>query len=410
VEQPRIQQIHPPFYFLHFCPHCYYTDIVEDFETPDHNDYTRWSLKCFKDARKDSDPTIDLLGSGVHYDEIGFDSAMRIHLLAVYTQLLSPPDVLDCYKIGRLLLRIAWLHREQTQKAIGAQAPETASANGSPSTDVRDTVLKGFSDSEQLAFASSTTWSNLNKAIIRDVESRFDEHAIPFKAEMDDVSALVESLISKVKTAKTAYLHHVAHEEHSVEERSISTEYSMDDPTFMEKLQLMWPLAPGDEREAMRASIRYLEKALSSDPRFDSMDAYFSVASLSVDLLMRCGEIDSAFGFVRGIHSSCMETRQVYTEKLKEPGIKPDRKKKIQVLMKRNNATMDCALDLRSELMLKLVERERPRIEGILKKHLNRSGKAVEEALVTAGIPNGIINFIDDPKNKVDLAPALHRK
>lgn len=104
---PRIQQIHPPFYFLHFCPHCYYTDIVEDFETPDHNDYTRWSLKCFKDARKDSDPTIDLLGSGVHYDEIGFDSAMRIHLLAVYTQLLSPPDVLDCYKIGRLLLRIA---------------------------------------------------------------------------------------------------------------------------------------------------------------------------------------------------------------------------------------------------------------------------------------------------------------
>ena len=62
-----------------------------------------------------------------------------------------------------------------------------------------------------------------------------------------------------------------------------------------------------NETEAMEMAVMYFEKALSTGPRFDSMDAYFMVSSLSVDLLMWCGEVDVAFDFVRGIHSSCRE-------------------------------------------------------------------------------------------------------
>ena len=410
---PRIQQIHPPFYFLLLCRHCFYTDTIEDFETPDNSDYSRWVIKCNKDARNASDPVIQLLSSGIQYDDINFDSAMRIHLLATYLQLLSPPDVIDSYKLGRLFLRIAWLYRERSQKrdSAGSKSPQNENpTKTSEISDLGELVLTGFGEAEELAYAFSSKWGALDKAIQQDVESRFDEKTVPFKEDIDVTGTSIDSLLEQVKVAKTAYLIYVATEENSVAVRASSTGYSMEDTSFIDKLRLMWPLAPSTEKEAMRTAVKYFEQALSTDPRFESMESDFRVSSLSVDLLMRCGEIDSAFGFVRGIHSSCMETRQLYMNKLKEPDMKPDRKKKIQVLIKRNNATLDCALDLGTELMDKLVERELPRIEAIIKKHPKSSSKALEEALVAAGIPNGIINHIKNPKNKNDLAQVLLRK
>jgi hypothetical protein len=380
---------------------------------PDNTDYCRWVIKCHKDARNGSDPVLQLLGGGNQYENISFDSAMRIHLLAAYLQLLSPSDVIDSYKIGRLFLRIAWLYREQAAKGEAAGVPAEqggAAPDFGEAADLEKLVLKGFGEAEELAYACSSKWGSLTKAIQQDLESRFDEKTAPFKKQLDAAGTSIDNLLEQVKVAKVAYLNHVAAEENSVAGRTTSTGYSMDDASFIDKLRLMWPLAPATEKEAMRTAVKYFEKALSTDPRFDSMESYFRISSLSVDLLMRYGEIDAAFGFVRGIHSSCMETRQLYMNKLKEPDMEPDRKKKIQILIKRNNATLDCALDLRAELMDKLVERERPRIEAIFKKHPKYSGKALEEALIAAGIPNGIINHIKNTKSKNDLAQTLLRR
>ena len=410
---PQIQQVHPSFYFLHYCPQCFYTDTIEDFETPDNSEYSRWSIKCHREAQKQSDPALSLLGTGVDYNSINFESAMRMHFLAAYIQLQSPADVLDCYKIGRLFLRIAWLYRERGS-SVAKKSPdlkvEVDDSINSDESPLSVMVLKGFNDAEQVAYEGSSVWTTVVRTIRKDVETRLKTTDIPFKGDLDAVGASLEDFLRLVKAAKNSYLHHMAAEEESISARSISTDFTMSSAGFLEKIKLMWPLAPTTEKEAMRTAVRYFEKALSSDPRFDDMESYFRVASLSVDLLMRCGEIDTAFGFVRGIHSSCMETRQVYMDKLKEEGITEDRKKKIKVLMSRNNATLECALDLRGELMNNLVERERSRIEGIAKKYPQHPGKAVEEELVKSGVPSGIISYIKDPKNKCDMAQLLLRK
>ena len=403
---PKIQQVHPAFYFLHYCEKCHYTDTIEDFAEPDGNEYSRWTLKCHADALRTQDKAIDLIVSQINYEDIDFDSAIRIHYLATYIQLLSPSDVLDNYKIARLFLRIAWLYREQA-----AETGVHDSINGQLSdSNSRTSIVGAFDEQVQSAFGVSSKWDSMRTAIKRDLETRLDEEEIAFQSELDDVNEAIESMLQRLHIAKKAYIQHVTAEEESIGNREIDSDYALKDPAFLAKLKLVWPTAPETEVEAMRLAIRYFEKALSQDPRLDSMEAYFQVASLSVDLLMRCGDIDSAFAFVRGIHSNSMESRQNYTEKLRDPELTPERKRKLQAMLKRTTDSLECALDLRAELMNKLVERERPKIDSILKKSDAQHGKDAEAALVEGGIPIGLINFIKDTKNKHELAKILLAK
>lgn len=406
----KIHQVHPPFYFLHYCTECHYVDTIEDFADPESNEYSRWTLKAHSTAVESGDETINLISEPLLYGELDFDSAFRLHLLATYIQLLSPQDVLDNYKIARLLLRTAWLYRELEERVSQSKSAKPDSNSDDMAADPHAALLNHFDENMQSMYAASSKWESLCDAVTRHLELQFDESEIAFEAEMSDVREAITHANQKMNQAKNACLKHIAAETEQIEARSTGSEFVTRDASFLNKLKLLWPLAPENEIEAMRAATRYFERALSSDPRLDSMDAYFQVASLSVDLLMRCGDIDAAFGFVRGIHSNAMEARQGYMEKLRDDDIDDDTKRKTKGLLKRTTESLECAVELRAELMNKLVERERPKIESILNKAGAPNGKSAESVLIEGGVPVGLINYIKDPKNRHELAGRLAGK
>jgi tetratricopeptide (TPR) repeat protein len=107
-----IERVHPPYYALYYCPFCFYTDLTDDFCHAAENNASNWICRTFWKQPDESQHVIELLGRHIDYETITFCSALNLHYLAVFLQFIPQEDIRDEYKLGRLLLRLAWLYRE----------------------------------------------------------------------------------------------------------------------------------------------------------------------------------------------------------------------------------------------------------------------------------------------------------
>jgi uncharacterized protein (DUF2225 family) len=116
---PNVRQVPPAFYAVLKCPTCHFADLREDFQTPSENPFNRRIIKAFKSAGQKDKLIMELLARHIQYPDLDFGSALNLHFLALYAQMLLPAESCDTYKIARLLLRVAWLYRENTPDEEG---------------------------------------------------------------------------------------------------------------------------------------------------------------------------------------------------------------------------------------------------------------------------------------------------
>ena len=109
-----VERVNPLYYAIYFCPECFYADVAEEFSKPYETESGAATVKAFKQAASDN-TLISLIGQHIDYEDIDFDVALRLHLLAVTVHSLPPIEPQDPYKLARLYLRIAWLYREREQ-------------------------------------------------------------------------------------------------------------------------------------------------------------------------------------------------------------------------------------------------------------------------------------------------------
>lgn len=372
---------HPPFYHVYLCPHCFYADTTEDFA----NDPGREVLRNLARASDEQKTLIQLLGTHVDYENLDFESALNLHYLAMYIQTLAPADQLSHRKIASLLLRIAWLFREQS--------PEAKVAGESKKSEAVDEAFDKFEAALQKATGE---WTRLTHALLErtsEVDKELGDPAQnPYRCHQSNLTKLSEAMFGEFYRLKTTHKHDLEGALLSGNGQAGKTFFEFPShEAFMVRVKTAWPMAPTDETEALRAAIESFKMAVSTDPAYDSTDAHMKAVALIIDLMVRCDDLDSAFDMVRSIYRSAAEARQKYQMELRHPDTDPVKKRRIGNLIRRVNASLQQAADLRHKLMDMLIERDKERILRIIQAHGGASLREVEVALESEGIPPSLI-------------------
>jgi len=402
-KDPDITPVHPPYFFLYYCPHCSFCDVAEDFNKPHENDYSRVVLREYATIVRKDRRLIDLLTDNLDSNALNFDTAFRIHLLATYLQMLPPKETRDNYKIGRLFLRIAWLFREDTARVRGEARDDSPTVSAVSSTqqeeETHEAVAKDFRQLDQALSELQLRWDRVGISLAEEFRARNVSDTESLKKPQSNIDALLTALKKEVFTLKSAYERTLSHD--TAMQRIESAEVVGDTESEVDRELLraskgIWVDTPADEIEAMQYACRFFENAISADPRFDSPDAYFKAASLVIDLYVRCEDLDAAFGMVRGIYRTGMEARHHITQRLQDVNTEPEMRQRLERQMKRVNVSLQQAADLRRYLLGLLEERELPKIRAILAKNQARKPQEIEKLLEESGIPRGLINSLKE--------------
>ena len=383
----NVKRVHPPHYFLYYCPYCYYTDISDDFSNPEAGLAYQRIAKSFNDAGEKEKQIIKLMGQQVHYDEIDFYSALNLHFLAILGQMLPPVETHDCYKIARLLLRAAWLYREN-------KPPETGDDLQIPSVEE---ILEGIETLDVAMHEARKNWDNLGNAVERragELKKQFQGEAgrNPYAQCRDGIGKQFDSLFGELYRLKTTCKRDLSGTLLNENAEEAGPFFSFPSyQAFFEKLKSVWPFAPADELEAMRSAIAYFQRSVSSDSRFDSPEKQFSGISLITELMIRCDDIDGALSMVGNIYKVASHSRQKYMNEMRQNDIDEQTKRRLKVKIERTGASLGQAGELRRELLDKLFERTLPKIKKVLAENEGAAAPEIEKALKENGIRGDLI-------------------
>jgi len=407
---PRVKQVNPAYYFIFFCPHCFYADTAEDFSKPYDTEYGHAVLHVIKGLDDEASSVIDSLAARVNYEDLDFDSALCLHLLAIFIRTLPEEHLQDAYKMARLYLRVAWLFREAVPAADAPAAGATDAQDARPALALQ--IREGVSALERVLGDGSERCRDLARLAEKRhlelaQESRgsgeygYHDHAAQlsekFQVLLDEAAQLKEASEKDLKdTAAQRAVAHAAPDSFSEELRAL-----------LQSTRLKWDGLPMSEREALEYAIAHFQRAIQTDPRLTSHDAYYTVVFLVADLRVRCDDFAGALSMIRGIYDSGIQARKRYMEQLsKDRGLSESDRRRLQGRVNRVNTSLERTGDFRRQLIDQCVARELPRIREIVQRHPGAPAKAVEKALLDGGIPIDVLPRLREPGGPLEhLAP-----
>lgn len=393
----RLERVHPPYYFVFYCPHCRYADTADEYTKPETTDAGPMVLRQFKRLSPEQKAIADLLASNIDYENITYESALCLHLLALFIQSLAPPDIRDVYKQARLLLRIAWLYREQgggvdgenetTDSAADALSPpgeESAQALDEAISRLEQNAAQQMLALQQLARAAQDRMDTLVE--LAGSTQDFDYQAIV--GELQDLQKSQGTALGRLKELTENERMQTAARTAAPESPEAS---ASDLAGLVRHVKSLFPLTPLTEVDAMRSAIVHFEKAISSDMRLSSHETYQKIIFLISDLYVRCGDIPGALGIIGGVYQSAMDTRRQVNELLRKTDLSDSEKRKLQGRLNRVTSSMEATGDRRHELLDMLLEQERANIDAILSQHPKAAIAQLEEILEEAGYGKDLI-------------------
>lgn len=383
---PQLLQVHPPLYHLFFCSSCFYTSTTDSYTDPANVLYSRVGHKAFLAARSQNDPVIDLLGRQINYDTITFESALWMHLLAIYAQLLREEEMRDHFMIARLYLRVAWLFREE-QSARAEQG--STSVEEKPEDASRRAVVESLRDFDAVLHQGHEGRDQLIAVLKADATRRGPKDAEIYSKSLDTIGRLFDALHSEAYRLKSTF------------NKSFVTSLENEDKSynaeFLDKVKSAWVYAPVEEAEGLRSAIEHFEKAIANDARLNDPDPFFKTSALIIDLELRCNDLDAAFKKARGVVASVMNDRQNIQNRINKTE-NPSHKMELQKLLVAANRSVERASDLQYQIVDMVIERELPRIQAILKDYTNSTSGQKKVALLGAGVTHGIIHRLEERK------------
>jgi uncharacterized protein (DUF2225 family) len=388
---PNVRQVPPAFYAVLKCPTCHFADLREDFLTPAENPFNRRLVKAFKAAGQKDRLIMELLARHIQYPELDFGSALNLHFLALYAQTLLPAESCDTYKIARLLLRIAWLYRENTPDEEGNLLLPTVGDIQKVLANFENQLYQARTECERVSAGLRQRATELADVF----EGKGAEN--PYLRSRLGLARQFEGILSEVYQIKRL-LHLDLRgdlEQGAVDEAAFFTFPSYH--SFFERLKGVWPFAPTDEKEAILLCIAYFERSVATDPAFEDTEKYFAAIKLITDLMLRTGNLEGAYSMVRSIYKTASDTRQRFQRELRENKELQEHEKKIlQGRIERTAGSIEQAGQLRHLLLNKFLDRDRPKIEAILAENPDSDLETLEKLLVDEGVPEALILKMQD--------------
>lgn len=392
----HVTRFHPPHYFIFFCPNCYYADTAEDFAKPFDTDFGAQVLKSFKRANDFQSIIVQSLGGRIQYDEdISFESAVYLHLLALHQQMMPPEDLQDAYKLARIALRVGWLYRENKNGGEPEAEPEEQEAKP-PSFAALKKTVKEF---EEALGQAMRKWPAVEAALekrgadikggIRDRENPYESAAAELPAVLKSLGEQMFALNGVIMRDETGGL--------STARQEVAPEVHTAMSAFISQLKDYWPVLPAVEREATNLAITFFTKAIETDSRLSSHETYTSIATLVTNLLIRKGDLRGAVEMVRGMYQSGVDTRTQIQETLQQGGASSDAAAKLQNKLARVNKSIEEAADFRDQIVDIMLKRDADRIREVFTEAAGQSRDAIQAALQKKGVAPEVIARLKKP-------------
>ena len=394
---PAMETPHPPFHAVLFCPVCHYADLAEDYLDPQRGAAIPAVVAVAADLGATRHGVLDALGRHIRYPDVDFESALNLHLLAVFFQTLPPPDQQDTTKIGRMLLRTAWLYRERDPRNEAHEDLPTVRAMGEAAQDLEAALLKARGRWDEVQTLMARRGRELAPRLARPDADPYMNRRLALNLALDQVWA---ELFQVRRTMR----------------RDLAGDLLKDDPSpprpffnypsyaaFFGRVKAAWPFAPADEIEAMRGAIQYFHRALSADCQFEDPSRHIAMVRLMADLMARCGDLDEALALTRSIIQNGLETRSRSMKQLQEYGLEEPDRRRIKARLETAALSMRQAGELRRRLLGQVRARDLPRVQEVLQKMGAAPPEAIVQALREAGMSEDLIDALKEEGQPLDF-------
>jgi Uncharacterized protein conserved in bacteria (DUF2225) len=404
-----VKRVHPPFYYIFHCPHCHFSDIADDYVNNRETLYAPRALKAIKKGEANQD-LVGLLAQYTDDGDISFAGALNLLFLTIHYYSLAPDDLQDTYKLGRLLLRVAWLYREQST----GSPPEAKPDQGQVATPVpaaencSPAILEAIASLEECLAEAGERLEGVQGAIrtrIREIARSRDHKGVnPYPASSVALRKVFEEQAAQVAKLKEICNHDAAGPllrpmKGPVRKGGVFLSHE----AVMERLRVLWPEAPTDESQALKLAVEHLQRALAEDRRLDDFQNHSAVSRLVIDLMLRRGDANGAYQTVNGMYREAADARQRLQERLRDKELSDSDRRRIEGNAKRANETVERAADMRTELLDKLLARDLPRIKQLVRANA-RAVDDIEKFLAANGIlPEVMAHLKKSGKSLTDL-------
>ena len=345
-----VRRVHPPYYGVIHCPYCRYTDMADDFEGAANTPSFPEVVRGIRHERLDK-VVVQLLGDVINYQDIDFQSALNLHLLAILFQQLAAEDLQDTYKIARLYLRVAWLYRERASgqgEVVGPEPEPELQVDQTPAIALGH--LRAMKAGLKQIEGRMAQLRPLVQGRVREADCADPDAYSSALADLVGLFQIQAAALDKLEACCQRDVAGLAGARPGGQPRDAVEGPFVQHAPYMEKVKTLWPQAPLNESDAMAAAIAYYEKALTGDPRFGSFQSYVRVANLVADLMARRGDFDGAVAMAKSIYQTAAQARQTATTVLRGKDIDDRRRKQAESMAKRAAQAVEAAAELREQL------------------------------------------------------------
>ncbi|GAB4336511.1 MAG: hypothetical protein Kow0037_17860 [Calditrichia bacterium] len=360
---PKLASLHPFYFNYWFCTNCYFTEERSHFlKNNSVNVGPLWqSLVDTYKKVAETDEVIRKLGSNINYPIGDFLSALNLHYLALYIQLLPAEYNRDLKKLARYYHRLAWMFRLDNQKSH---------------KNDDEVNLQHFSEKFD-AFQSNymNTLSSLedfNSWLEKEIETEkklnhpgWAEYEDQFKNLYKNTSIHLDKIMENIQAYHSLKLeyqkkHGNVYNSHLNEPFGGYSHYH----AFLQELSQKWPGLPTTEILALRQTIEYYKAIISSRLMESEKLKLFQIYWMVIQLNFRLEEYNEVLSFGRNLIMRAENFKNAAQRKLKSlEVIKDDRVdqaaihkqiKKVSEMIKRVSHILKQAQEQKREQEIKL--------------------------------------------------------
>lgn len=265
-KNPAFSHYNPYYYDILICPECSFSDLREEFISPEVNPSNRThSLRdVFLKEKSKKESLISIFASKIDPEKMDFKMAVYLHLLAVYIQYLLPgPEVQDnpsmnrdWLKIGKLYLRLSWIFREESGKSTQSKSVQGFLSEGAAEADQ---LLRTISSGKMVL---DHIFASIMKQKQSDLEQKiFNEDVYrKYHSCFEYLNNNTGNMMLVVKSLKELIISHFSSQGGQVLKNDLSAIANevMD-------YSVLWPEVPNDENLSLKKSMEYYGLAAEND-------------------------------------------------------------------------------------------------------------------------------------------------
>ena len=394
----KFQNIKPTYYFLWHCTNCGFTENQKEYIDPENKKQFELLKSKFRGITPEKRQVIDTLRGNVDYEEIDYESALNLHLLAIYIQeLIEDEKDINHLKLGRLYLRTAWLFRENSASMVKSKKETIENLNESEMWTLLE-IEKTIKKVESKITEVFNTYNELNVNVKRrmaeismpeDISNKANIYPIALNKGIQGIEDIKNSL-ELLKNAK------IKDENGDILEGSSQKEYfgypSYID--FLKEISLKWSEIPLNERSCLNKAAKNYIYSYEFEGTFTSIEQRLNVIKLINDLFIRLEEYNEALKYVTQIYKVGMDYKRKLAQQLSKKRLPDNDERKIRAVYDRITNMVEFATERRRMILGKRLEEYKTKLLKFCKNKNITTALEYEKTMIKAQFPKDIIESL----------------